>query len=98
MEYMTPVRIVVRDLYKWWIHAHIEAFSSANALATLQIAEEAVRSTPEFQNCNSPFVKTFGPAQNSSTQFVKTFGPTKNSSTQSVKTFGPTIKKNPEKC
>jgi hypothetical protein len=33
-EYMAPVRLVVRDLHRWWLHAHIEAFSSANMLAS----------------------------------------------------------------
>lgn len=32
-RYMTPVRLIVRDAHQWWVHANIEAFASANALA-----------------------------------------------------------------
>jgi hypothetical protein len=27
MQYMTPVRVAVRNLHRWWVHSHIEAFS-----------------------------------------------------------------------
>ena len=29
--FMTPVRVLVRDVHNWWVHANIEAFASANA-------------------------------------------------------------------
>jgi hypothetical protein len=38
---MTPVRVFLRDIHEWWIHANIEAFSSANAMETIVNDAEA---------------------------------------------------------
>ncbi|KAJ1468512.1 hypothetical protein T484DRAFT_3629701 [Baffinella frigidus] len=29
---MTPLRVLIRDAHRWWVHANIEAFASTNAL------------------------------------------------------------------
>ncbi|KAJ1468673.1 hypothetical protein T484DRAFT_3629597 [Baffinella frigidus] len=44
--YMAPVRVLLRDAHKWWLHANIEAFASSNALATMQAAARAAVAAP----------------------------------------------------
>ena len=41
MQCMAPARVLIRDAYKWWTHANIEAFASANDFATIALAARA---------------------------------------------------------
>lgn len=53
-RYMTPVRVLLRDVHRWWVHANIEAFSSANELETvLQDAQAWAANSNNKGNRNS---------------------------------------------
>ena len=59
MQSMTPVRVAVRDLHRWWVHSHVEAFSSAHALATAKAAvSKSANIITGVQNASDVFAKT----------------------------------------